>query len=66
MEWIDDPLAQVIRRDGHRLHLRFDPQQISAADLIARIAGRHAIRDLFVENPPIEETVAQMYEEIGR
>ena len=29
------------------------------AELIARITARHAVRDLFVENPPIENIVAQ-------
>jgi len=58
---IEDPDARLVRQDGHRVELRFDPQRISAADLIARVAAKHAIRDLFVENPPIEEIVAQLY-----
>ena len=31
------------------------------AKLIARIAARHEIRDLLVENPPIEEIIATLY-----
>ena len=60
-EWIEDPDAEVIRRDGRRLTLRFDPERIPAAQLIARITGRYPIRDLYVENPPIEEIVARLY-----
>ncbi|MBC7240199.1 MAG: ABC transporter, partial [Chloroflexi bacterium] len=61
--WVEDPDAQVLRRNGHHLTLRFDPARISAAELIARITARYEIRDLYVENPPIEEIVAQIYEE---
>lgn len=62
-DWIEDPDAQVVRREGRRLHLRFDPERIPAAALIGRISSRYAIRDLFVENPPIEEIIAQVYRE---
>ena len=58
---IDDPDADLVSRDGHRVHLRFDPARISAAALIGRVTSRHTVRDLFVENPPIEEIVAQLY-----
>ena len=60
-QWINEPDAVVVRRDGPRVHLRFDPTRIPAADLIRRITARYAIRDLFVEDPPIEEIVAQVY-----
>ena len=45
-------------RDGTRVCLAFDPQRISPAALIGRITSRHAVRDLFVENPPIETIIA--------
>jgi len=61
---IHDPDATVVRRDGPRVHLRFDPRRISAAELIARIMAQHAIRDLYVEHLPIEEIVARLYEEM--
>ena len=56
-----DPDATVIRRDGHRVCLAFDPQRVSPAELIRRVTSAHAIRDLFVENPPIETIVARLY-----
>jgi len=56
-----DPDAQLIRRDGNRLYLAFDPQRVSVADLIARIARNYPVHDLFVENPPIEAIVARIY-----
>jgi len=63
-EWLEDPDVTVVRREGARLHLRFDPDEIAAADLIARITANYAIRDLYVEHPPIEEIVAQFYEKV--
>ena len=62
---IDDREAEVVRREGRRVTLRFDPERTPAAELIARIAARHALRDLFVENPPIEEIIARVYGEAG-
>ena len=58
---VSDPDARVIYSDGHRVHLSFDPGEVSAAELIARITSANQVRDLFVENPPIEELIARMY-----
>lgn len=62
-EQIDDPDAELIRRDGERVYLRFDPAHIAPATLISRVTAKHAIRDLFVQDPPIEEIVARLYSE---
>jgi len=61
---VRDEEAEVIARDGQRVTLRFDPRRTPASELIARVTARHAVRDLFVENPPIEEIVARLYGEI--
>ena len=58
---VNDSEAQVVAVDGHRVQLRFDPEHTSAAELIGRITTRWPVRDLFVENPPIEELVAALY-----
>ena len=47
---------------GQRTQLAFDPQRVSPAELIRRVTSAHAIRDLFVENPPIETIIARLYE----
>jgi len=60
-QWIEDPDATVVRRDGTRVRLVFDPRRISAAELIRRITERYEIRDLLVEDPPIEQVVATIY-----
>jgi ABC-2 type transport system ATP-binding protein len=56
-----DPQAEVIRREGDRVTLRFDPSVVSTAELIGRVTSRYAVRDLFVQNPPIEEIIAHVY-----
>jgi len=58
---IDEADATVIRRDGHRACLAFDPQVVAPAELVRRVTSHHAVRDLFVENPPIETIVARLY-----
>ena len=58
---IEFPEARLIECDGHRVRLGFDPQRVPAAELIGQITARYAVRDLFVENPPIEEIIAQLY-----
>jgi ABC-2 type transport system ATP-binding protein len=58
---VTDPDAQLIRREGQRFCLSFDPQRISVPDLIARIARNYPVHDLFVENPPIEAIIARIY-----
>lgn len=63
-QWIDGVAAEVLHRQGPRLTLSFDPERVSAAQLIGDITSRYAIRDLYVENPPIEEIVAQIYRDM--
>jgi ABC-2 type transport system ATP-binding protein len=60
---IDDPAATVVSHEGHRVHLSFNPDETPTPELIARIVAKHAVRDLFVENPPIEEIIARLYGE---
>ena len=58
---VSDPDARVTERIGRRVSLSFDPELVSAAELIARVTEAHPVRDLFVENPPIEEIIANIY-----
>lgn len=60
---IDDPDVTLIRREGQRVCMSFDPQRISPANLISRITQRYGVHDLFVENPPIETIIATLYAE---
>ena len=58
---IEDPDVRIIEREAGRVSLAFDPAVVSTADLIARLAARYRVKDLFVQNPPIEEIIARMY-----
>jgi ABC-2 type transport system ATP-binding protein len=58
---VDDPGAEVIRREGDRVTLRFDPRRVATAELIGRITSRYPVRDLLVQHPPIEEIIARLY-----
>ena len=60
---ISDPDAAVIRRDGGRVCLAFDPRVVAPAELIRRVTSQCAVRDLFVENPPIEAVIARLYKD---
>jgi len=60
----DEPNTKVIRRDRGRVVLAFDPQAVTPAALIQRITSKHAVHDLFVENPPIESIIAKLYEDL--
>ena len=59
--WDGDGETTVVRRDGARVVLAFDPQIVAPAELIRRITSRYEVRDLFVENPPIETIIARLY-----
>ena len=59
---IEDPALRLLRRDGAHVEFAFDPSQVATTDLISRVTARHRVRDLFVEDPPIEEVVARLYE----
>ena len=62
---VSDPDARIMERIGRRVSLSFDPDSVSAAELIGRVTEAHPVRDLFVENPPIEEIIAGIYEAEG-
>ena len=60
-ETVEDEDARIVERAGARVTLAFDPARVSPAELIARVTSRHSIRDLFVEHPPIEQIIADLY-----
>jgi ABC-2 type transport system ATP-binding protein len=59
---IEIPTAELVRREGPRLWLRFDRARTTAAELITAVAARYAVRDLTVEEPDVEAVVRGIYE----
>lgn len=53
--------AKLIKQEGHRVYLSFDPTTMPAADLISSVVSKYPIRDLMIENLPIEEIIAKIY-----
>jgi len=52
----------VRARNERSLELAFDPAQIPAPKLIAAIATHHAVEDIHVDEPAIEEVITRFYE----
>jgi ABC-2 type transport system ATP-binding protein len=57
------PAAELLVLTDHHAELRFNPQQISVAQLVQAIACDNEIKDFVIEEPSIEEIVAKMYRE---
>lgn len=57
----DVPNVRVVAQEGATLHLAFDPEEITSADLIRTLGESYPVKDIFIENPPVEELVAQLY-----
>ena len=55
--------VRLVERDASRVRIAFDPDRIPAATLIGSLLAQGTPRDLFVEHPPIEQTVAELYAE---
>jgi ABC-2 type transport system ATP-binding protein len=55
--------ARVLRTDGPRQWLSFRRDDVTAADLIARVAAKAPLRDLALEEPAIEDVVRRIYTE---
>lgn len=53
---------KVLAQHNNVVHLAFDPTLVTTTQIIQRISSAHAVKDLFIENPPIEELIAQLYE----
>ena len=54
--------VEVRARTARSLELAFDPAKIPAPKLIAAIAAEHAVDDIHVEEPAIEEVIARFYD----
>ncbi|MEI6431556.1 MAG: ATP-binding cassette domain-containing protein [bacterium] len=57
---------EIVSQQGDRFTLRYQPAQTDTAGLIGRIAAQCSVRDLRVEEPPIEEIIARLYGGAGK
>lgn len=56
--------ATLVREEKNRLIIDFNPDIITPANLITALSTKYKIKDILIENPPIEEVIAQLYEEL--
>lgn len=57
-----DGIEDIKNEDG-RWYIIFDPLRVSASDLIFNITSNYQVKDIFIQNPPIEEIIAKLYRE---
>ena len=57
--------VRLLAREGTRLHLAYDPEASPTPAVLARLAAALPVRDVFVEEAPIEELVAKLYRELA-
>jgi ABC-2 type transport system ATP-binding protein len=54
--------AEVVRLENLRAVYAFDRSTLSASDLISRISAKYSIQDISVQEPEIEVTIRNIYE----
>ncbi len=52
----------IVEKTGHRVRLSYDPAIVQTKELIHTIMESYDIVDLYIENPPIEKLIAELYE----
>lgn len=57
--------ATPISEENNRLVIDFNPDIITPADLITTLSTQYKIKDILIENPPIEEIIAKLYGEFN-
>ena len=58
---LDMPGVTVRARSERSLELAFDPARIPTPKLVAAIATQHAVEDIHVDEPAIEEVITRFY-----
>ena len=59
---LDMPGVTVRARGERSLELAFDPARLPAPKLIAAITAAHAVEDIHVDEPAIEEVITRFYD----
>jgi ABC-2 type transport system ATP-binding protein len=64
----DVPCTTLVQSEsgGLRQRLAFDAEATTAAAVLAHVSARHAVRDLTIEEPDIEDVVRRIYAASGR
>lgn len=54
----------IVKKEKNRLIIDFNPDVITPANLINTLSTKYKIKDILIENPPIEEIIARLYKEL--
>jgi len=60
---VDVPGAEQVRAEAGKVWLRFDPDRIQVAEVIAAVLARHQVSDLAIVEPELEGVIRQIYDE---
>jgi ABC-2 type transport system ATP-binding protein len=55
--------AEPVKHEEAKTWLRFDPERLPVAELIARVTERYPVRDLSIVEPDLEGVVRRIYRE---
>ncbi|NLA57831.1 MAG: ATP-binding cassette domain-containing protein [Firmicutes bacterium] len=58
------PGAQLIKLEGRQAHFSFEPDEVTPVELLTQLSARFAVRDVLIEDPPIEEVISRLYGEL--
>ncbi|MET7871673.1 ABC transporter ATP-binding protein [Streptomyces cyaneofuscatus] len=57
--------AEVVRREGGKVWLRFDPVRTPPAELVAAVLAQHRVTDLSIVEPELESVIHRIYADRG-
>ncbi|MDQ5852960.1 MAG: ATP-binding cassette domain-containing protein, partial [Chloroflexota bacterium] len=60
---LEVPGAELVKQEGGKFWLRFDPVTTPVPALIAGITARYPVSDLSIEEPELEPVIRQIYQE---
>ncbi len=58
----DRPGVQVLKHKGYGVKLQVDTNTAPIEEVIGQLLARYAVADINVDNPPMEEIIARIYE----
>jgi ABC-2 type transport system ATP-binding protein len=60
---LDLPGVSVLKHKGYGVKLEVDTSVIPIEEVVGKLLARYAIADINVDNPPMEEIIARIYEQ---
>jgi ABC-2 type transport system ATP-binding protein len=58
--------VRVLKHKGYGVKLAVDTDVTPIEDVVGRLLARYAVTDITVDNPPMEDIIARIYEVAGR